>query len=206
MALSGNAKFQSLLHNIVVFASGSGTNFQSIIDAVKRGDISARIAGLITNRDHIKAIQRAEDHSIAYSIIDPDLLSDSAFSKQLLDQLDHWDTDIIALAGYLKKIPAQVVEHYENRILNIHPSLLPKYGGKGFFGLKVHKAVLASDDAETGCSVHIVTQEFDEGPVIAQSKVRIKPNDTPEILAKRVLAEEHKLYPKAIQNHIKTSL
>tara|TARA_R100000908_G_scaffold65344_2_gene54592 strand:- start:34094 stop:34678 length:585 start_codon:yes stop_codon:yes gene_type:complete len=190
------------LKHIVVFASGSGTNFQSIIDAVQRDEIAAQISGLISNRSSAGAIDRARKNGIPVRVINPDELSEKDFSEYLLRQLENWDADLIALAGYLKKIPSSVIKEYENRILNIHPSLLPKYGGKGFFGLNVHRAVLESGDMESGCSVHIVTEEFDEGPVIAQSKVRVYSNDTPELLAQRILTEEHKLYPIAIQKHL----
>ncbi|WP_026166487.1 phosphoribosylglycinamide formyltransferase [Gracilimonas tropica] len=190
------------MKNIVVFASGSGTNFQSLIDAIARGDLSAQISGLITNRTNIGAIHRAQKHGIPVKVIDPDILSEDHFADQLINQIHHWNADLIVLAGYLKKIPASVIEAYSNRILNIHPALLPKFGGKGFYGLNVHQAVIEAGEQESGCSVHIVTEEFDKGPVIAQTKVKILPGDTPESLAKRILAEEHKLYPKAIQKHL----
>lgn len=193
------------MKHLVVFASGSGTNFQSIIDAVHRGDISVSIAGLITNKPNIGAIERAKDHDIPFKVIDPaEFGSEQEFTKALIKQLQAWDTDLIALAGYLKKIPADVIQEFPNRILNIHPALLPKYGGKGFYGMNVHRAVVEAGEAESGCSVHIVTKEFDEGPVVAQTKVAVHPDDTPESLAKRILSEEHKLYPIAIQKHLKT--
>lgn len=186
----------------MVFASGSGTNFQSIIDAIQRGDIHAQISGLITNREDIGAIERASQQQIPVKVINPDQLTESEFADALLDQLRQWNTDLVALAGYLKKIPTKVIQTYSNRILNIHPSLLPKYGGKGYYGINVHQAVLEAGDAESGCSVHIVTEEFDEGPVVAQTVVGVQPDDTPKDLAKRILAEEHKLYPQAIQKHL----
>ena len=194
-----------MLKNIVVFASGSGTNFQSIIDAVQRGDITARISGLITNKDGIKAIERAKKNQIPAKVINPNNLdSEKDFESRLLNQLKEWNADLIVLAGYLKKIPSAVIENYPNRILNIHPSLLPKYGGKGFYGTNVHKAVLKAGEKESGCSVHVVTEEFDEGPVLAQKTVPVLQNDTPEELASRILKEEHKLYPDTIQKHLQT--
>lgn len=193
------------MKNIVVFASGSGTNFQSIIDAVHSGDITANIVGLITDRKQIKALQRAEDHGIPTRIISPDTLSDEReFTKELIDQLTYWETDLIVLAGYLKKIPVAVIKEFEHRILNIHPSLLPKFGGKGFYGMNVHRAVINSKEQESGCSVHIVTDEFDDGPVIASSRVKVEENDTPELLANKILTEEHKLYPIAIEKYLQT--
>lgn len=191
------------MNNIVVFASGSGTNFQSIIDAIQRGEISGTLSGLITNRPGIGAIERAQNHNIPVKIINPETFdSSSDFSKELLQTLQSWNTDLIALAGYLKKIPKSIIQAFPNRILNIHPALLPKYGGKGFYGMNVHRAVIESGDAESGCSVHIVTEEFDQGPVIAQTKIAVAPDDTAESLAHKVLIEEHKLYPKAIQKHL----
>ncbi|MDR9419705.1 phosphoribosylglycinamide formyltransferase [Gracilimonas sp.] len=193
------------MKNLVVFASGSGTNFQSIIDAVESGELTANIAGLITNKPNIGALERALTHGIPSRIISPQEYStEDEFAEELLKQLRAWGTDLIALAGYLKKIPSSVIREYENRILNIHPALLPKFGGKGFYGLNVHKAVIEAGEKESGCSVHIVTEEFDEGPVITQKKVPVQNDDTPKKLAQRILEQEHKLYPEAIQNHLKT--
>ncbi len=193
------------MKKIVVFASGSGTNFQSIIDAVQRGAISATISGLITDRSDIGAIERADKYNIPFRIISPsDFTDEKEFGKELLIQLSEWNSDLIVLAGYLKKIPQVVIRAFEDRILNIHPALLPKFGGKGFYGMNVHRAVIDSEEKESGCSVHIVTDEFDEGPVIARTKVPVKKSDTPEELAQRILKEEHRLYPKAIQKHIQT--
>lgn len=194
-----------LLKNIVVFASGSGSNFQSIIDAVNRGEISANISGLITNKSNAGAIQKAREHNIPVQIISPaDFHKKSEFATQLLMQLNDWKADLLILAGYLKKIPAPIIHKFENRILNIHPSLLPKFGGKGFYGLNVHKAVIEAEENESGCTIHIVTEEFDKGPVIAQKKVPVYKSDTPEKLAERILKEEHNLYPFAIQKYIET--
>jgi len=193
------------LKNIVVFASGSGSNFQSIIDAVQRGDIPACITGLISNKPDIGAIERANNSDIPTRVVNPDSLSeDSEFEEILSSQLEEWKTDLIVLAGYLKKIPSGIIKKYPNRILNIHPSLLPKFGGKGFYGSNVHKAVLEAGDPESGCTVHIVTEEFDKGPILAQTKVPVHENDTPQILAERILKEEHKLFPETIKQHIQT--
>lgn len=192
------------MSNLVVFASGSGTNFKAIIEACKRNDIAANITGLITNKPEISAIDHARNNSIPYKVIPPESYpSRKAFAEALITQLNSWNADLIVLAGYLKKIPEVVIETYPDRILNIHPALLPKFGGKGYYGLKVHQAVLAAGEKESGCSVHIVTNEFDEGPVLGRSKVPVKENDTPEELAKRILKKEHQLYPKVIQEHLK---
>ncbi|MEQ9308369.1 MAG: phosphoribosylglycinamide formyltransferase [Balneolaceae bacterium] len=193
------------MKNIVVLASGSGSNFQSIIDSVEAGKINARIAGLISNKPGIKALDRATKHNIPCSIIsEKEYSTHLEFSKTLLRQLDNWDTDLIILAGYLRKIPTLVIQNYKNRILNIHPSLLPKYGGKGFYGMNVHNAVLESGDTESGCSVHIVSEEYDKGPILDQIKVPVYKNDAPEKLAKRVLEQEHILYPRVISKYLTT--
>ncbi len=191
------------MKNLVVFASGSGSNFQSIIDAISSGSLSANISGLITNKDLIRAIDRARKVDIPVSVLNPsEFESTEEYENRLLEILQENNADLLILAGYMKKIPSAVVNKYEDRILNIHPSLIPKHCGKGFYGLKVHESVLDSGDEETGCTVHIVNKEFDDGPILAQSKVSVQSDDTPETLAKRVLAEEHKLYPKVIQEYL----
>ncbi|WP_372638594.1 phosphoribosylglycinamide formyltransferase [Fodinibius sp.] len=185
--------------NIVVFASGSGTNFQSIINATEEGQIEGEVRGLITNKDDIQAIRRARKHDIAHVTIDPtDFTDRSDYVRELLDQLAAWETDLIVLAGYMIKIPAELIKKFENRIINIHPSLLPKYGGKGFYGHNVHRAVLDNNETESGCTVHIVTREYDEGPILAQQKVPVYDSDDPSTLAKRVLKQEHLLLPDVI--------
>lgn len=185
--------------NIVVFASGSGTNFQAIIDATENGQIKGCIRGLISNKPDIQAIERAQNHGIAHSLIAPSEFSERTdYVQALLDQLGDWNADLIVLAGYVIKIPSAVIRKYGGRIVNIHPALLPKYGGKGFYGMNVHRAVIENGETESGCTVHLVTEEYDEGPILAQRKVEVKASDDASSLAKRVLKEEHKLYPKVI--------
>lgn len=185
--------------NIVVFASGSGTNFQAIIDATENGQINGRICGLLTNKTGIQAIERAQNHGIDHRFITPSQFSNqNDYVDALLEQLEDWETDLIVLAGYMIKIPASVIQKYEGRILNIHPALLPKYGGKGFYGMNVHRAVIENEESESGCTVHLVTEEYDEGPILAQRKVEVKASDDPSALADRVLKEEHKLFPEVI--------
>lgn len=185
--------------NIVVFASGSGTNFQSIIDATESGQIDGRIRGLITNKTNIQAIDRAQNHDIEHKYLSPSQFSGKfEYTEALLAQLDEWDTDLIALAGYMIKVPVEVVQKYEGRMINIHPALLPKYGGKGFYGMNVHRAVIENGESESGCTVHLVTEEYDEGPILAQQKVPVKESDDASDLAERILKEEHKLFPKVI--------
>lgn len=187
------------LFNIVVFASGSGTNFQAIINAVADDQIKGRIRGLITNKSDIQALERARRHDIEHTTLAPTQFSNhSDYIDALLDQLHRWNTDLIVLAGYMIKIPVEVIKEYQGRIVNIHPSLLPKYGGKGFYGMNVHEAVLENDECESGCTVHLVTEKYDAGPIIAQQKVPVKDSDDASTLADRILEEEHKLFPKVI--------
>ncbi|TVQ65588.1 MAG: phosphoribosylglycinamide formyltransferase [Balneolaceae bacterium] len=184
------------MKKLVLFASGSGSNFQAVIDAVKTQKLSAEITGLVASREGIGAIDRAVDHNISYTIIqEPDPQKESEKLNELLNQ---WDPDLIVLAGYLKKIPAFLINRYRNAIINIHPSLLPKFGGHGYYGLRVHQAVIEAGETQTGCTVHYVTEEYDQGAVIRQEIVPVFENDTPESLAKRVLKAEHKLLPEVI--------
>lgn len=187
------------LLNIVVFASGSGTNFQAIIDAVEGGQIDGQIAGLVTNKLEIKAISRAQKHNIPHKTLAPSQFETQAgYLDALMTQLKKWQTDLIVLAGYMIKIPTCIIEEYRGRIVNIHPSLLPKYGGKGFYGMRVHQAVIDNNEHESGCTVHLVTEKYDDGPILGQTKIPIKDTDDASALAKRILKEEHKLFPKII--------
>lgn len=191
------------MKKIVVFASGSGSNFQSIIDACEIGNIPARITGLITNKYDIKALERAEKHQIPSKVLrKSDFNSIEEYESALHNQLTEWNPDLIALAGYLQKIPDAIVQSYPNRILNIHPSLLPKYGGKGFYGLNVHRAVVEAGEVETGCTVHLVNEVYDEGEILGQVVVDVFATDSPEDVAARVLKEEHRLYPLIIEKHL----
>lgn len=195
------------MKNIVVFASGSGSNFQSLIEATLTGQIPGVITGLITDRENILAIDRAKKHNIPVEILNPSSFdNEEIYSTTLLKTLDRFDTDLIALAGYLKKIPSSIISNYQNRILNIHPSLLPKYGGKGFYGKRVHQAVIENNEAESGCTVHLVTEIYDDGPVLGQSKIMLAEDETADSLAKKVLALEHKLYPQVISDFLKTNV
>jgi len=164
-----------------------------VIDAVNTGEIQAVIKGLVTNNPNAAAIERAKKNNIEVYII-----RQNTGSHQLLEKLQLWNPSLIVLAGFLKKIPKEIITEFEGKIINIHPSLLPKYGGKGYYGLHVHRAVLENNESETGCSVHLVTCEYDEGPVIARRKVPVYPDDTPEVLAQRVLKKEHELLPLVI--------
>ncbi|MDZ7715909.1 MAG: phosphoribosylglycinamide formyltransferase [Balneolaceae bacterium] len=187
------------MKHIVVFASGSGTNFQAIINAVNSGQINARIKGLISDNPDCKALERAKQNDIEIKVIQPKNFENTqSFGSALISTLQTWKTDLIVLAGYLKKIPVSVIHEYENRIINIHPALLPKFGGKGFYGSKVHQAVLDAGEKESGCTVHIVTEEYDKGPILDQQKVPVYESDDVETLAQRILQQEHYLLSKVI--------
>lgn len=194
---NGPTRKTSILKNIVVFASGSGSNFQAIIDSIGKGEIEAQISGLIASRPGIGAIERAISHNIPHYIL-PDISSEATFSEVLLSKLKEWNPNLIVLAGFLKKIPSEVIEQYRNKIINIHPSLLPKFGGKGYYGIKVHRAVVDSGETESGCTVHFVNEHYDKGDIIKQTKVVVSDDDTPETLAQKILKEEHKLLPNVI--------
>lgn len=188
------------MKRVTVFASGSGTNFQSLIDAASAGVLTCTFSGLLASADGIGALGRAEKAGISTAVVRRDAFPDrESFVQAMLFQLQSWQTDVIVLAGYLKKLPDEVVRAYRGRILNIHPALLPKFGGKGFYGIHVHEAVLAAGESVSGCTVHLVDEIFDHGDVIVQTSVPVLPGDTPETLQKRVLAQEHLLFPSTLQ-------
>ncbi|HAC16729.1 MAG TPA: phosphoribosylglycinamide formyltransferase [Bacteroidetes bacterium] len=186
---------------LVVLASGSGSNFQSIIDAINLNQIDAQIVRLIASRNDIGAIEKSIKANIPFSVIRKQSFPNpEQFETTLLNELMQCDPDLIVLAGYLNQIPDQVIKIFQNKIINIHPSLLPLYGGKGFYGIKVHQAVIADQKNESGCTVHWVTSNYDEGPIIAQSRIPVDSKDTAESLASKVLKLEHQLLPKVIKD------
>ena len=184
---------------IVVFASGGGTDFQSVIDANERAPF-CEIAYLVASKPNIGAIARAEKHGINTIVYDPSIgESMQEFYARLTKQFKAEGIDYILLAGWLKIIPESFISAFEDRIVNIHPSLLPSFGGKGYYGLRVHEAVLDYGAKVSGCTVHFVTAEVDGGAIIAQECVRVMNDDTPETLQQRVLAVEHILLPRAMK-------
>jgi len=186
--------------NIVVFASGTGSNFKALHQAALKREIPARITALISDNPDAGALRYAREHGIREHIVSPTDYEDSTgYVQKLREILGSESPDLIVLAGYLKKIPNEIVDLYKRRIINIHPALLPKYGGKGWYGMRVHRAVIENGDQESGCTVHYVTRVYDEGPVIAQVKVPVRKDDTAETLAARVLKQEHLLYPKVVR-------
>ena len=186
---------------IGVMVSGGGTNLQAIIDAVKDGTITnTELVAVISNNANAYALTRARENGIEALCISPKDYADRAdFHKALLEKINELKVDLIVLAGYLVKIPEEMVHQYSHRIINIHPSLIPSFCGVGYYGLHVHEAVLEKGVKVTGATVHYVDEGMDTGEIIAQKPVMVEEGDTPEILQKRVMEQaEWKLLPAAI--------
>ena len=189
------------MQKIAVCVSGGGTNLQAIIDAIQDGTIhNTEIAVVISNKKDAYALERAAKADIHGVCISPkDYSSHDAFAEAMVDSLRDYDIDLVVLAGYLVIIPPQMIRAYRNRIINIHPSLIPAHCGMGYYGLKVHESVLSMGNKVTGATVHFVDEEADHGPILLQKAVDVKEGDTPEILQKRVMEQaEWKLLPQAI--------
>ena len=173
---------------------------RALLGACKSGRIPATGALVIAPSQDIPAVSIAHDLNADVAIIHP---TDSHSGEDLLAILDAEDIDLLCLAGYMRLLPDRVVRKLEGRILNIHPALLPKYGGKGMYGMRVHQAVIDAGDPESGCSVHYVTEKYDEGKVLLQRKCPVESDDTPETVAARVLALEHECYVEAVRKWIR---
>lgn len=182
--------------NIAVFASGRGSNFEAVFSKIQAGEIRAKIKCLISNNPEALALEFAKKNGISAFAID---IKSVASMEQFLKILEDNEIQLIVLAGYMKLIPNEVVERYSNKIINIHPALLPAFGGKGCYGMNVHKKVIKSGVKFTGATVHFVNNNYDEGQIIAQETVPIFQEDTPEDVAKRVLKVEHKLLPQVVK-------
>ncbi|MDP2884377.1 MAG: phosphoribosylglycinamide formyltransferase [Ignavibacteria bacterium] len=186
--------------NIGVFASGRGSNFQAILNAIQEGLLPARVVLVLSNKGDAGALEIARAHSLAAVHLSQKQFPDeSSFAAAMLDVLKKHNVQIVALAGYLKKIPLNVVREYRNRILNIHPALLPSFGGAGMYGHYVHEAVIASGAKFSGATVHLVDEEYDRGLIVLQKAVAVEVCDTPETLAEKVLTIEHEIYPLALK-------
>lgn len=186
---------------IAVLVSGGGTNLQAIIDEIEKGTVTnTEIAAVISNNKNAYALERARQHNIPAVCVSPkDYGTREEFNKELLKKIQSFDVDLVVLAGCLVVIPKIMVEAYPNRIINIHPSLIPSFCGTGYYGLKVHEAALERGVKVTGATVHFVDDGTDTGPIILQKAVEIKQGDTPEILQQRVMKEaEWKIMPQAI--------
>lgn len=188
--------------NIVVLVSGGGTNLQAIIDGVESGTITnTRIAGVISNNSGAYALERAKKHGIASRCVSPKMFaSREEFNEKLTEAVDEMKPDLIVLAGFLVVIPPLMTARYRNRIINIHPSLIPSFCGKGYYGLKVHEAALARGVKVVGATVHFVDEGTDTGPILLQKAVDVEDGDTPEALQRRVMEQaEWKILPRAIE-------
>ncbi|WP_118830932.1 phosphoribosylglycinamide formyltransferase [Salinibacter ruber] len=185
---------------LAVFASGEGTNFQAILDAVGGDRLPAEVACCISNTKDAGALKRADQHDVPTEVIPPaSFESPEAFGHALLDGLAAHDVTFVALAGYMQKIPPNVVDAYRGSMTNIHPALLPAFGGQGMYGMHVHRAVIDYGVHWTGATVHLVDEEYDHGPIVLQEPVPVYADDTPEALADRVREVEHRLYPEALR-------
>jgi phosphoribosylglycinamide formyltransferase-1 len=187
--------------NVAVFGSGRGSNFKAVLDAIADGSIPlARISLVISNNATAGILDIARSGNIpALHISQKQFETEERFVAALLETLRSHGTDLVVLAGYMKRLPPSVVHAYRNRIINIHPALLPKFGGHGMYGIHVHEAVLAAQETVSGATVHLVDEEYDRGPVLLQRTVPVLPDDTPGALAARVLVAEHQLLPDAIR-------
>lgn len=184
-----------------VLVSGGGTNLQAILDAVDNGTITnAKIEVVISNNAGAYALERAKNHNVAAECVSPkDFATRDEFNEALLAKIDSYNLDLIVLAGFLVKIPESMSAKYRNKIVNIHPSLIPSFCGVGYYGLKVHEAALARGVKLTGATVHFVDEGMDSGPIILQKAVEVLPGDTPEVLQRRVMEQaEWILLPQAI--------
>nr|WP_218169441.1 phosphoribosylglycinamide formyltransferase [Pseudomonas gingeri] len=181
--------------NVVVLLSGTGSNLQALIDDVRTGGNPARIAAVISNRADAYGLQRARDAGIDTRSLDHKAFEGrEAFDAALIELIDTFNPQLVVLAGFMRILSADFVRHYQGRLLNIHPSLLPKYKG-----LHTHQRALDAGDAEHGCSVHFVTEELDGGPLVVQAVVTVESDDSAQSLAQRVHTQEHRIYPLAVR-------
>lgn len=182
-----------------ILASHGGSNLQAIIDNCEAGNIAGEVCCVISNNKSAKALERARRHSIpACHIYRAQFSSDEELDCAITDALKKHNVDLVCLAGYMKLIGPRLLAQFRNRMLNIHPALLPNFGGDGMYGIHVHQAVIKSGEKESGVTVHLVDEKYDHGRILGQRKVPVEPSDTPETLAARVLKQEHKIYSEVI--------
>lgn len=187
------------MKRLAFLVSGSGSDMQSVLDAIDRGEINGTAELVIASNAEAYALIRAAGRGIPTAVCaKKDFPTGDARDDEILRLLDKHEIDLVILAGYLGILSRKAVEKLKGRAINIHPALLPKFGGKGFYGINVHRAVLAAHETESGATVHYVAHEIDTGAIIAQTRVPVEPGDTPETLAARVLEAEHKLLPKVV--------
>jgi formyltetrahydrofolate-dependent phosphoribosylglycinamide formyltransferase len=194
---------------IAILASGSGSNMQAIVDACKFGILKglADVILVISNNASAFVLERSKKENIkSVCIVKKNFKDEETFNKTILTELKNAKTDIICLAGYMRMIDRYILNKYNNKILNIHPALLPKFGGKGMYGHFVHEAVVNARETKSGATVHLINEEYDSGKIILQKEVEVSEVDTPEEVAKKVLKIEHQIYPQAIKKVIEENL
>ncbi|CAC9973689.1 phosphoribosylglycinamide formyltransferase [Flavobacterium sp. WLB] len=188
------------MKKIIVFASGSGTNAENIIKYFSNIEI-AKVVSVFTNNASAKVIERAKNHQIPVEIFEKNEL----LERNVLQKIQKIDPDLIVLAGFLLKFPENIIEQYPNKIINIHPALLPKYGGKGMYGMHIHRAIVNNKEKETGISIHYVNENYDEGGIIFQQNVVLTDEDTPETVAEKIHELEQKHFPEIIHRILEDS-
>jgi phosphoribosylglycinamide formyltransferase-1 len=193
--------------NLGFLASGRGSNLQAVIDACKIRRLAATPSVVISNNRDAQALARARQAGIvSYHLSTKTHPDPTLLDAAILDTLRHHQVDLVILAGYMKRLGAKTLTHYRHRVLNIHPSLLPKYGGQGMYGTHVHEAVLAAGERETGATVHLVDAEYDQGTILAQRRVPVYSSDTVETLSARVLEQEHHLLVETLEKILSGTL
>jgi phosphoribosylglycinamide formyltransferase-1 len=186
------------MFTLVVLASGAGSTLQALLDELTAGRLPGiEIKAIISDKSDSGALEKARTHGIPAIFLDPKDKTRSEYDAELAKTIG--DVDLICLAGYMRILGAEFVNKYPEKILNVHPSLLPKFGGKGFYGMYVHEAVLAAGEAESGMTLHLVTEGVDKGPILIQKKVALAPDETPESLREKVLVLEKRWYPEAVR-------
>ena len=188
------------MKRIVIFASGSGTNAENIIKYFKNSAV-ATVVLVLTNNQHAKVLERAKRFNIKSLHFNKKDIIESETVLNLLKK----EADFIILAGFLWRVPSKIVKAFPNKIINIHPALLPKYGGKGMYGMNVHKSVVENNEEKTGITIHFVNENYDEGAIIFQKDVKVESNDTPEMVANKVHELEYKYFPKIIEQVIEAN-
>lgn len=184
---------------VLVGSQGRGSNMRALAEACARGELPARVGLVVSPREESGAVASARELGLDVAVLP---YKDPAYAERLVALLQGATTDWVCLAGTMRLLPSEVLAAYPDRVLNIHPALLPKFGGKGMYGIHVHEAVLASGESESGCTVHRVNERYDEGEIVLQLRCRVDPGDTAETLAARVLQLEHQAYAKALAMEI----
>ena len=194
-----------MLTRIAVFASGTGSNFINIVDKINQFKLNAEVVLLISNNPGSGSVKFAIKNNINVKIINKfRCKEENNINLKYKLSLKENKIDLILLAGFMKKIPVDIIKIYENKILNIHPSLLPDYGGKGFYGMNVHNAIFNSKEKFSGATVHYVNERYDKGPILIQKKIDIQDCNSPDEIATKVLKVEHEIFPEAVKKHLKS--